>query len=56
MLQKFQSRKFILTVVAMIYTVAASLGYDIPLEKIAVMDAVVAIYVLIEGIADIKSR
>jgi len=49
---KWKSRKFWLTIVALVYTVAATLGFDVPVTQVVIVDAVVAIWVLAEAAVD----
>ena len=52
MRNKWRSRKFWLTVIALVYTVAATLGFDIPITQVVVVDAVIAVWVLAEATID----
>jgi uncharacterized membrane protein len=49
---KWTSRKFWLTIIAMVYSVAATLGMNIPIEQVVITNAVVAVFVLAEAIVD----
>ena len=51
-MSKWKSRKFWLTIIAVIYSVIATLGYDVPVEQVVVTDAVVAVWVLAEAFVD----
>ena len=53
---KWTSRKFWLAAIAMIYTAAATLGFDVPIEEVVVVDAVAGLWILIEGIIDIFKK
>jgi len=52
MRNKWKSRKFWLTVIALVYTVAGTLGFDIPIMQVVVVDAVIAVWVLAEATVD----
>lgn len=52
MRNKWCSRKFWLTIIALVYTVAATLGFDVPVAQVLIVDAVVAIWVLAEATVD----
>ena len=56
MYSKWKSRKFWLTIIAMVYTVAATLGFDIPVTQVVVVDAVVAVWVLAEAAVDASHK
>jgi len=49
---KWKSRKFWVAIVAAIYSVVATVGYDIPVDKVIVTDAILAVWILVEGIID----
>ena len=53
---KWTSRKFWLTIIALIYTVVATLGYEIPIAQVLVTDAVVAVWVLAEAFIDASKK
>jgi len=50
------SRKFILSVIAAIFTAAATMGFDVPIKEVVVTDAVVAVWVLAEAVLDAVKR
>jgi len=50
---KMTSRKWIATIVGVIYTLTATGGYDLPVEEVVLTDAVIAIYIFVEGMVDI---
>lgn len=52
MKKKWSSRKFIVAIVAAVYSVAASAGWDVPIAQIVVVDAVLGLYILVEGVVD----
>lgn len=52
MKRKLASRKFWMGLVAAIFSVVALLGYDIPIDQVIVVDAIVAVYILAEAIVD----
>lgn len=49
---KWTSRKFWLIVIAAIFSTVATFGYNMPVEEVVVTDAVIAVWVLIEGVID----
>jgi len=49
---KWLSRKFIAMVVGFIFTVVSTAGYKMPVDQVAVVDAILVAYMLIEGIID----
>lgn len=49
---KWTSRKFWLTVIAAVFTMIATFGFDAPIEEVIVTDVVIGVWVLIEGIID----
>ena len=51
-MSKWTSRKFWLTIIAVIYTVVATLGYNIPVDQVLIADAVIAVWVLAEAYVD----
>lgn len=54
---RFLSRKFLLAVVAAGYSIAAAAELKIPLDQILVADAIVAVYIVVQGIIDaIKAK
>lgn len=52
MSSKWKSRKFWLAVIAAIYTVIATGGYDVPVEQVIVTDAIIAVWILAEALVD----
>ena len=52
MIQKMTSRKWIAMVVAVIYTMTASGGFDMPMDEVVVVDALMVFYIFVEGIVD----
>lgn len=53
---KWTSRKFWLVIIAAIFTTTATLGYDIPFEEVVITDAVIGVWVLVEGIIDLVKK
>lgn len=49
---KWTSRKFWLTIIALVYTVIATLGLEVPVEQVVVVDALAAVWILAEAIID----
>lgn len=56
MKSKLSSRKFWLTVVAVIYTIVATMGMEMPIDQVALTDAVIAVFVVVEGLIDFKKK
>lgn len=53
---KWLSRKFIVAVVAFIFTIVATAGYEMPVGEVAVVDGILMFYILIEGIIDMIKK
>lgn len=53
---KWLSRKFLLAIVAGIYTIAATGGFDVPVEQVLVVDGIVAVWILAEAIVDAAKK
>ncbi len=51
-MSKWTSRKFWLTIIAVMYTVIATLGYNVPVDQVLLTDAVIAVWVLAEAAVD----
>lgn len=49
---KWFSRKFIAAVVAFIFTIVSTAGYEMPVEQVMLVDGIVMFYILIQGIID----
>jgi len=49
---KLKSRKFWIGVIAAIFSMVALLGYNIPIEQVVIVDAIMAVYILAEAFAD----
>jgi len=49
---KWFSRKFLLAIVAAIYTIIATTGFEIPVEQVIVVNAIVAVWILAEAVID----
>lgn len=49
---KWASRKFIIGTVAVVYTILASFGLDIPKEQTIIVDSIAGLYVAIQGYLD----
>jgi len=56
MYNKWRSRKFWLMVIAMVYSVAATLQFDIPVTQVVVVDAVAAVWILAEAFVDASHK
>ena len=57
MMQKnWSSRKWIAMVVGVIFSMAALGGFDIPVAEVALVDAVVVVYIVAEAIIDAFKR
>lgn len=52
-MKKMTSRKWIAAIIGVIYTMTATGGYDMPISEVALTDAVIAIYIFMEGMIDI---
>ncbi len=52
MQSKWFSRKFIAAVVAFIFSVVGTAGYNMPVDEVAMVDGVLMLYILVEGIID----
>ena len=55
-MSKWMSRKFIVAVVAFIFTVIATAGYEMPVEEVAVVDGVLMFWILVEGVIDMIKK
>lgn len=53
---RWTSRKFIVAAVAMVFTIVATAGFDMPVEETALVDGVLMFYVLVEGIIDMIKK
>ncbi|KKN17558.1 hypothetical protein LCGC14_0964830 [marine sediment metagenome] len=51
-MSKWKSRKFWLAIIATIYTVVATLGYNVPVDQVLVADAMVAVWIFAEALVD----
>ena len=49
---KWMSRKFIAMVVGFIFTIVSTAGYQMPVDQVSMVDAILVAYMLIEGIID----
>ena len=54
MSSKWTSRKFWLAIIGTIYALVATLGLDIPVGEIAVTEALLAVWIVVEGFIDSK--
>lgn len=52
MRSKWTSRKWIATIVGVVFTITSTAGFEMPVEEVAMVDAIILFYVLIEGIID----
>ncbi len=52
MYNKWKSRKFWLMIIALVYSVTATLGFDIPVTQVVVVDAIVGVWILAEAFVD----
>lgn len=52
MRNKWKSRKFWVMIIMMVYTATAMGGFDVPIEQVVVLDAIGAVWILVEGIID----
>jgi len=53
---KFKSRKFITLLVALVFTMAAAAGKEIPVQQIALVDSIAVIYIIVQGYLDKKKN
>ena len=53
MKEKLTSRKWIAAVIGVIYTISATMGTDLPVEEVVLTNAVLTIYIFVEGMVDI---
>ncbi len=51
-MNKWLSRKFISAVVAFVFTIVATAGYEMPIDQVALIDGILMFYILVEGIID----
>ena len=51
---KWASRKFIATVVSVVYTLVAILGLKLPETQIILVDTIIGLYIGIQGYLDVK--
>ena len=51
---KWTSRKFIVVAVALLYTVIASLGFEIETNQIILVDVIAGVYATLQGLIDVK--
>ncbi len=56
MTNRWTSRKFWLTVIAAVGTLIATLGFDVGTLPVVAADALVAVWVLVEGIIDMTNK
>ena len=49
---KWLSRKFMAAVAAFVYTIVATMGLEMPVDQVILVDAVLVLYILVEGIID----
>jgi len=52
MRNKWTSRKFWVMIVGMVYAVVAGAGFEVPVEQILVVEALAAVWILVEGVID----
>lgn len=53
---KWLSRKFIVVVVAFIFSIVATAGYEMPVDEVLVVDGVLMLFVLVEGVIDMIKK
>jgi len=51
---KYASRKFIVVVVALIYTILATFGLEVESEQVILVDTIAAVYATLQGLIDSK--
>ncbi len=54
MSSKWTSRKFWLAIIGTAYALIATLGYDLPVDQVAVTEALIAVWIVVEGFIDSK--
>ena len=54
--EKLKSRKFWLAIIAAIYTLAATGGFDVPIEQPILVNAVIAVWILAEALVDAANK
>ncbi len=54
MSSKWTSRKFWLAIIGTVYALVGTLGFDIPVDQIAVTEALLAVWIIVEGFIDSK--
>lgn len=53
---KWLSRKFLVAVVAFVFTIVATAGYSMPIEEVMMVDGLLMFFILIEGIIDMIKK
>jgi len=51
-MSRFLSRKFLLAVVAAVYSVVGAAEFQIPIDQLLVTDALIAVYIVVQGVID----
>ena len=49
---KFLSRKLIMALVGVVYTIVEVQGGEVPVEQVAVVDGIIALYIFVQGVVD----
>ena len=52
----WSSRKLVVALVASAYTLAASVGFKVPVEQTALVDGILVFWILIEFVLDIVKK
>lgn len=52
MSSKWTSRKWWAMLIGSVYTMTATLGFDVPVEEVLITDALVSVWILAEAIVD----
>lgn len=53
---KWLSRKFLTMLVAFIFTIVSTTGYEMPVDEVALVDGILMFYVLVEGVIDMIKK
>lgn len=56
MSSKWKSRKFWVAIIGAIFSLIATLGYDVPVSEVLVIDALLAVWILAEASVDAAKK
>lgn len=51
---RFTSRKFVATIVSVVYTLVGVLGLNLPEAQIIIVDGIIGLYIGLQGYLDVK--